>query len=151
MKKSDHEKVFLLNAFLLNLKFKVKFTSNINIIDTDTISDLNHEKVHKTFITINLQNWHKKRHRFIIYEIWEDIKYVNFSKLDYFQSNGKAPTRAYHTTTLFRHEMWVIGGVFPRPDPQPDGCDNNVYIFSPVMENWYMPIVTGEKPRPRSG
>jgi len=67
------------------------------------------------------------------------------------KSNGKAPTRAYHTTTLFRHEMWVIGGVFPRPDPQPDGCDNNVYIFSPVMENWYMPIVTGEKPRPRSG
>jgi len=65
--------------------------------------------------------------------------------------NGKAPTRAYHTATLFRHEMWVIGGVFPRPDPQPDGCDNDVHIFSPMMEGWYKPIVTGEKPRPRSG
>ncbi|XP_005102036.1 uncharacterized protein LOC101852189 [Aplysia californica] len=67
------------------------------------------------------------------------------------KANGKAPTRAYHSTSLFRHELWIFGGVFPRPDPQPDGCDNDVHIFSPVMESWYKPIVTGEKPRPRSG
>ncbi|CAG5126107.1 unnamed protein product [Candidula unifasciata] len=67
------------------------------------------------------------------------------------KASGKAPTRAYHSTTLYRHELWIFGGVFPRPDPQPDGCDNEVHIFSPVMENWYRPIVTGEKPQPRSG
>ncbi|BFZ07987.1 hypothetical protein BsWGS_11026 [Bradybaena similaris] len=67
------------------------------------------------------------------------------------KASGKAPTRAYHSTTLYRHELWIFGGVFPRPDPQPDGCDNEVHIFSPVMENWYKPIVTGEKPQPRSG
>ncbi|KAL4237985.1 hypothetical protein ACF0H5_002696 [Mactra antiquata] len=65
--------------------------------------------------------------------------------------NGKAPTRAYHSATLYRHEVWIFGGVYPRPDPQPDGCSNEVNIFSPVMESWYSPIVSGEKPIPRSG
>lgn len=65
--------------------------------------------------------------------------------------NGKAPTRAYHSATLYRHEVWIFGGVYPRPDPQPDGCSNDVNIFSPVMESWYSPIVSGEKPIPRSG
>ncbi|XP_060560949.1 ras guanine nucleotide exchange factor F-like [Ruditapes philippinarum] len=65
--------------------------------------------------------------------------------------NGKAPTRAYHSATLYRHELWIFGGVYPRPDPQPDGCSNEVHIFSPVMESWYSPIVSGEKPIPRSG
>ncbi|XP_013412282.1 acyl-CoA-binding domain-containing protein 5 [Lingula anatina] len=67
------------------------------------------------------------------------------------KANGKAPTRAYHTATLYRHELWMFGGVFPRPDPQPDGSSNEIEIFSPVMESWYNPIVTGEKPEPRSG
>ncbi|XP_052770249.1 uncharacterized protein LOC128209997 [Mya arenaria] len=65
--------------------------------------------------------------------------------------NGKAPTRAYHSATLYRHELWIFGGVYPRPDPQPDGCSNEIQIFSPVMESWYSPIVSGEKPIPRSG
>lgn len=64
---------------------------------------------------------------------------------------GKAPTRAYHSATLYRNELWIFGGVYPRPDPQPDGCSNEVHIFSPVLENWYAPIVNGEKPLPRSG
>ncbi|KAH9489532.1 hypothetical protein Btru_037400 [Bulinus truncatus] len=67
------------------------------------------------------------------------------------KANGKAPTRSYHSATLYRHELWIFGGIFPRPDPQPDGCDNEIHIFSPVMESWYKPIVTGEKPQPRSG
>lgn len=67
------------------------------------------------------------------------------------QVDGKAPTRAYHSATLYRHELWIFGGVYPRPDPQPDGCSNDIHIFSPVMESWYSPIVKGEKPIPRSG
>lgn len=65
--------------------------------------------------------------------------------------SGKAPTRAYHTASLHRHELWVFGGVYPRPDPNPDGCSNEVHIFSPVMQSWYTPLVQGEKPVPRSG
>ncbi|XP_048737500.2 uncharacterized protein LOC125652374 isoform X2 [Ostrea edulis] len=64
---------------------------------------------------------------------------------------GKAPTRAYHSSTLYRNELWIFGGVYPRPDPQPDGCSNEIHIFSPVSENWYQPIVNGEKPLCRSG
>ncbi|KAK6181102.1 hypothetical protein SNE40_009033 [Patella caerulea] len=67
------------------------------------------------------------------------------------KANGKAPTRAYHSATLYRHEVWIFGGVYPRPDPNPDGCSNDVHIFSPVMENWYAPLITGTKPAPRSG
>ena len=68
-----------------------------------------------------------------------------------FKANGKAPTRAYHSASLFRHELWIFGGVFPQPDPKPDGSSNDIYVFSPIQENWYMPIVMGEKPAPRSG
>lgn len=67
------------------------------------------------------------------------------------RANGKAPTRAYHSCTLYRHELWIFGGVFPQPDPQPDGCSNEVQVFSPICESWYAPIVMGEKPCPRSG
>ncbi|XP_076463681.1 uncharacterized protein LOC143295893 [Babylonia areolata] len=65
--------------------------------------------------------------------------------------DGKAPTRAYHTANLHRHELWIFGGVYPRPDPNPDGCSNEIHIFSPVMQTWYAPLVQGEKPLPRSG
>ncbi|XP_060082991.1 uncharacterized protein LOC132562268 [Ylistrum balloti] len=65
--------------------------------------------------------------------------------------SGKAPTRAYHSATLYRNELWIFGGVYPRPDPQPDGCSNDVHIFSPVMESWYTPIIKGDKPIARSG
>lgn len=64
---------------------------------------------------------------------------------------GKAPTRAYHTACLYRHEIWIFGGIYPNPDPQPDGCSNEIHVFSPVMGNWYTPIVNGEKPAARSG
>ncbi|ELU04148.1 hypothetical protein CAPTEDRAFT_93513 [Capitella teleta] len=67
------------------------------------------------------------------------------------KANGKAPTRSYHSCTLYRHELWIFGGVFPLPDPQPDGCSNDVHVFSPVCESWYDPIVMGERPCPRSG
>ena len=67
------------------------------------------------------------------------------------KANGKAPTRAYHSASFFRHELWIFGGVFPQPDPKPDGSSNDIYVFSPIQENWYMPIVMGEKPAPRSG
>ncbi|XP_064645682.1 RING finger protein B-like isoform X2 [Lineus longissimus] len=67
------------------------------------------------------------------------------------KASGKAPTRAYHSSTLFRHEMWVFGGIYPRPDPQPDASSAEINIFSPLEESWYTPIVNGTKPAPRSG
>ncbi|KAK2185056.1 hypothetical protein NP493_246g00012 [Ridgeia piscesae] len=67
------------------------------------------------------------------------------------KANGKAPARAYHSGTLYRHELWVFGGVYPRPDPQPDGCSNDIHVFNPMDESWYEPIVNGTKPTPRSG
>ncbi|XP_006813187.1 kelch domain-containing protein 2-like [Saccoglossus kowalevskii] len=67
------------------------------------------------------------------------------------KTNGKAPTRAYHSTTLFGSELFVFGGVYPNPDPQPDGCSNQVHVYNPATESWYEPIVMGEKPLPRSG
>lgn len=75
----------------------------------------------------------------------------NPSNVCMFQANGKAPARAYHSGTLYRHELWVFGGVYPRPDPQPDGCSNDIYVFNPMDESWYEPIVNGTKPSPRSG
>ncbi|EDO35696.1 predicted protein, partial [Nematostella vectensis] len=67
------------------------------------------------------------------------------------QTVGKAPTRSYHSCTLYRGEMWVIGGVYPNPDPQPDGCSNDVHVLNLSSKNWYMPITSGDKPTPRSG
>ncbi|CAL1589985.1 unnamed protein product [Knipowitschia caucasica] len=67
------------------------------------------------------------------------------------EAQGKVPPLAYHSCTLFRGELWVLGGVFPRPHPQPDGCSEALYIFDPELSIWYQPIVTGEKPAPRSG
>lgn len=68
-----------------------------------------------------------------------------------FQANGKAPTRSYHSCILYRHELWIFGGVYPQPDPQPDASSNDIHVFTPMEESWYMPIVMGEKPAPRSG
>ncbi|XP_077991821.1 kelch domain-containing protein 2-like [Glandiceps talaboti] len=67
------------------------------------------------------------------------------------QTNGKAPTRAYHSTTLYRNELFVFGGVYPNPDPEPDGCSNQLHVYNPANESWYEPIVMGDKPLPRSG
>jgi hypothetical protein len=59
----------------------------------------------------------------------------------------------------------MFGGVFPNPDPQPDGCSNDLHIFNLGfiirnncsyltvlgIKNWHSPIVFGQKPTPRSG
>lgn len=67
------------------------------------------------------------------------------------QAQGKVPPLAYHSCSLFRGELFVLGGVFPRPHPEPDGCSDALYIFDPQLSIWYQPIVTGVKPSPRSG
>ncbi|XP_022534113.1 kelch repeat-containing protein [Astyanax mexicanus] len=67
------------------------------------------------------------------------------------EAQGKVPPLAYHSCTLFRGELFVFGGVFPRPHPEPDGCSDSLYIFNPEMAIWYQPIVNGNKPAPRSG
>jgi hypothetical protein len=89
-----------------------------------------------------------------LYIIADNIHVLYFSKSYksfFWQANGKAPTRAYHSATLYRHELWIFGGVFPQPMSQPDGCSNEIHVFSPLEEGWYSPIVMGEKPTPRSG
>ena len=50
------------------------------------------------------------------------------------QTIGKGPTRAYHSCTRFDNELLVFGGVFPKPDPQPDGCSDELIIFN--MGTW---------------
>ncbi|XP_051991270.1 kelch repeat-containing protein [Xyrauchen texanus] len=67
------------------------------------------------------------------------------------EAQGKVPPLAYHSCSMFRGELFVFGGVFPRPHPEPDGCSDSIYIFNPEMAIWYQPIVNGEKPAPRSG
>ncbi|XP_051509129.1 rab9 effector protein with kelch motifs-like [Myxocyprinus asiaticus] len=67
------------------------------------------------------------------------------------EAQGKVPPLAYHSCNMFRGELFVFGGVFPRPHPEPDGCSDSIYIFNPEMAIWYQPIVNGEKPAPRSG
>nr|XP_033813239.1 acyl-CoA-binding domain-containing protein 4-like [Geotrypetes seraphini] len=64
---------------------------------------------------------------------------------------GKVPPLAYHSSTFFQRELFVFGGVFPRPHPEPDGCSDSLYIFDPQNEIWYQPIVQGWKPAARSG
>ncbi|KAL4623015.1 rab9 effector protein with kelch motifs-like [Arapaima gigas] len=67
------------------------------------------------------------------------------------EAQGKVPPLAYHSCSLFRGELFVLGGVFPRPHPEPDGCSDALYIFNPEMAIWYQPIVNGDRPAPRSG
>uniref|UniRef100_A0A3P8XAV1 Kelch repeat-containing protein n=1 Tax=Esox lucius TaxID=8010 RepID=A0A3P8XAV1_ESOLU len=67
------------------------------------------------------------------------------------EAQGKVPSLAYHSCSMFRGELFVLGGVFPRPHPEPDGCSDSLYIFDPHLSIWYQPIVTGDTPAPRSG
>ncbi|XP_029932605.1 kelch repeat-containing protein isoform X1 [Myripristis murdjan] len=67
------------------------------------------------------------------------------------EAQGKVPPLAYHSCSLFRGELFVLGGVFPCPNPEPDGCSDSLYIFDPHLSIWYQPIVTGDKLSPRSG
>eukprot|EP00050_Salpingoeca_kvevrii_P017039 m.61082 g.61082 ORF g.61082 m.61082 type:complete len:530 (+) comp7323_c0_seq1:1-1590(+) len=64
---------------------------------------------------------------------------------------GTAPIRSYHSCTWSRGDLLVFGGVFPNPDPIPDGCSNDLFIFNIEQRNWYKPATTGERPAPRSG
>uniref|UniRef100_A0A669B2I0 Kelch repeat-containing protein n=1 Tax=Oreochromis niloticus TaxID=8128 RepID=A0A669B2I0_ORENI len=67
------------------------------------------------------------------------------------EAQGKVPPLAYHSCSMFQGELFVLGGVFPRPNPEPDDCSDSLYIFDPRLSIWYQPIVTGDKPSPRSG
>ncbi|XP_073515612.1 kelch domain-containing protein 1-like [Phyllobates terribilis] len=67
------------------------------------------------------------------------------------ESKGKVPPLSYHSCSQFLGELFVFGGVFPRPHPIPDGCSDSLYIFDPLHEIWYKPIVQGDKPAARSG
>ncbi|CAJ1086418.1 kelch repeat-containing protein isoform X1 [Xyrichtys novacula] len=67
------------------------------------------------------------------------------------EAQGKVPPLAYHSCSMFQGELFVLGGVFPCPNPEPDGCSDSLYIFDPNLSIWYQPIVTGDKPSPRSG
>ncbi|CAG05734.1 unnamed protein product [Tetraodon nigroviridis] len=67
------------------------------------------------------------------------------------EAKGKVPPLSYHSCSLFRGELFVLGGVFPRPNPEPDGCSGSLHIFDPHLSIWYQPIVTGKSPSPRSG
>ena len=66
-------------------------------------------------------------------------------------TGGAAPTRSYHTCTHYRGELLVWGGVVPQPDPTPDESTNELHVFAVAERNWYVPIVSGELPKPRSG
>lgn len=63
----------------------------------------------------------------------------------------KAPTRSYFSFTAYRSELYLFGGVFPNPDPIPDGCSNKLSIFNTDMNVWYEPSLGGDDIRPRSG
>lgn len=67
------------------------------------------------------------------------------------ETTGKAPVRAYHSCTLLHDELLIFGGVFPNPDPTPDGCSNDIHFFNTITSSWYKPIVSGEQPKARSG
>lgn len=67
------------------------------------------------------------------------------------QAKGKVPPLSYHSCSMFRGELFVLGGVFPRPTPESDSCSGSLYIFDPHLSIWYQPIVTGKSPSPRSG
>ncbi|XP_065059978.1 rab9 effector protein with kelch motifs-like [Rhopilema esculentum] len=77
-----------------------------------------------------------------------DLNTMKWRKLE---PTGKPPVRAYHSCTLVYDELLVFGGVYPNPDPMPDGCSNEVYFFNTETNSWYQPIVRGEKPNARSG
>ncbi|XP_038620785.1 rab9 effector protein with kelch motifs-like isoform X1 [Tachyglossus aculeatus] len=67
------------------------------------------------------------------------------------EAQGKVPPLSYHSSWLFRGELFVFGGVTPRPHPEPDGCSDGLYVFDPQERIWYRPIVLGQPPCPRSG
>ncbi|NXI62511.1 GACHH protein, partial [Anseranas semipalmata] len=67
-------------------------------------------------------------------------------------AKGRMPMLTYHSATIYRKELFVFGGAFPKMASQAVGpCSNVLYIFNPEHEIWYQPISEGEKPLPRLG
>ncbi|NXN34415.1 TYW23 protein, partial [Nycticryphes semicollaris] len=67
-------------------------------------------------------------------------------------AKGRMPVLTYHSATIYRKELFVFGGTFPKKASQAIGpCSNVLYVFNPEHEIWYQPISEGEKPLPRLG
>ncbi|XP_034963932.1 uncharacterized protein LOC118081536 [Zootoca vivipara] len=89
----------------------------------------------------------------------EAKRYSNIHVLDtaswkwlHVSAKGKVPTLAYHSATIYRKELFVFGGAFPKMSCLEMGaCSNTLFVFNPEYEIWYQPIVEGEKPLPRLG
>ncbi|NXV26438.1 TYW23 protein, partial [Rissa tridactyla] len=91
--------------------------------------------------------------------IREDKDYSNIYILDtvtwkwlLVAAKGRMPVLTYHSATIYRKELFVFGGTFPRKASLAVGpCSNMLYVFNPEHEIWYQPISEGEKPLPRLG
>ncbi|KAM6394238.1 protein TMED8 isoform 3-T4 [Pluvialis apricaria] len=67
-------------------------------------------------------------------------------------AKGRLPVLTYHSATIYRKELFVFGGTFPKKASLAVGpCSNVLYVFNPEHEIWYQPISEGEKPLPRLG
>ncbi|KAM9651905.1 uncharacterized protein ACIBXB_009716 isoform 1-T1 [Morphnus guianensis] len=67
-------------------------------------------------------------------------------------AKGRVPVLSYHSATVYRKELFVFGGTFPKKASLAVGsCSNVLYVFNPEHEIWYQPISEGEKPLPRLG
>ncbi|NXN71933.1 TYW23 protein, partial [Himantopus himantopus] len=67
-------------------------------------------------------------------------------------AKGRMPVLTYHSATIYRKELFVFGGTFPKKASLAVGpCSNMLYVFNPEHEIWYQPILEGEKPLPRLG
>ncbi|NXT23523.1 DRC7 protein, partial [Syrrhaptes paradoxus] len=67
-------------------------------------------------------------------------------------AKGRMPVLTYHSATIYRKELFVFGGTFPKKALLAVGpCSNALYVFNPEHEIWYQPISEGEKPLPRLG
>ncbi|NXX17310.1 TYW23 protein, partial [Podargus strigoides] len=67
-------------------------------------------------------------------------------------AKGRMPVLTYHSATIYRKELFVFGGTFPKKASLAVGpCSNVLYVFNPEHEIWYQPISEGEMPLPRLG
>ncbi|KAG2457566.1 RABEK protein, partial [Polypterus senegalus] len=78
------------------------------------------------------------------------VSYVHLLN-DVYSAKGKVPTLAFHSATIYRKELYVFGGVYPKNIPEGEACNNTLFIFNPEYELWYQPIVEGDRPLPRFG
>ncbi|NWQ95981.1 TYW23 protein, partial [Burhinus bistriatus] len=91
--------------------------------------------------------------------IREDKDYSNIYILDtvtwkwlLVAAKGRVPVLTYHSATVYRKELFVFGGTFPKKASLAVApCSNVLYVFNPEHEIWYQPISEGEKPLPRLG